>query len=312
MKISYLSSAAAVLALALTQTSGAGILTLNGSNEGTISGVSINSAGDMVVTTGAPPPPPPPGTPVCNLGANPLSIAPGGSSGLTASCSPGPITNYAWTVTNNGPTASGLGGTLPFPSVGSFTYSVLATNASGPGNSSNSVTINVATPPPPGSCPAIPAGTTLTNYNVVWSPKGGTPKKLYPIKRDEIAALKFTADGPISTRYGYLSWVPNTSVASKPVIINISRCPGDFTQPDASASNPTYLCRGEGATSRVNYTQAGIYSALSLQCIIGTGDYYINIRNGERASGSVRDPSYPITDTCPAGGTQCGVTVTFY
>lgn len=303
MKISHLSIAAAVLALALTQTSGAGILTLNGNNQGTIGSVSINSAGDMVVTTGAPPPPPPPGTPVCTLSASAINIVPNQNSTLTATCTNSP-TSWSWTASSGAPAApTGASGTISSSSDGSFTYSVLATNASGPGNSSNPVTINVATPPPPGSCPT-PTG-TVTNYNVLWNPQGGTPKQLFRIKKDEIAALKFTADN--SGRNGYLTWVPNTSVSSKSVIVNISKCPGDFTQPSSPA---TYLCRAEGTENTILYNQAASYTSASYACNIGTGDYYINIRNGARTSGSNKDPSYAITDSCPAGAT-CGVNVEF-
>lgn len=51
MKISYLSGAAAVLVLALTQTSGASTLTLTGiASGGTISSVIVDSAGNVTVT----------------------------------------------------------------------------------------------------------------------------------------------------------------------------------------------------------------------------------------------------------------------
>lgn len=306
MKISHLSIAAAVLALALTQTSGAGTLTLNNIVQGPIGSVSINSAGDMVVTTGAPPPPPAPGVPACTLGANPLNIAPTQTSTLAVtSCTNNPD-SYTWTASSGAPAAPpGTGGTIAFPNVGTFTYSVTPANTTtGLTGTPSSVTINVATPPPPGSCPT-PTG-TVTNYNVLWNPQGGTPKQLFRIKKDEIAALKFTADNN-SGRNGYLTWVPNTSVSSKSVIVNISKCPGDFTQPSSPA---TYLCRAEGTENTILYNQAASYTGASYACSIGTGDYYINIRNGARTSGSNKDPSYAITDSCPAGAI-CGVNVEF-
>ncbi|MBI3343684.1 MAG: PKD domain-containing protein [Gammaproteobacteria bacterium] len=313
MKIRYLSRVAAVLALALTtQISGAGVLTLSGgiNSGGTITGVSIDSAGNVTVTgtpaggTG--------GTggsgglllgvPVCSLGASATAISPTQTSTLTANCTNSPA-SYAWT--GGPPTASGSSATLAFPSVGSFTYTVTGTNGSGAGAASNSVTVNVtSSTPPPGNCPAVPAGLRVTNYTVAWTPQGTTGKKLYPIQQNEIAALKFTADGPNPSRSGQLSWVPNNTVSSNSVIVNISKCPGDFSQTGIPL---TYLCRGEGGYSTLFYTQN---STSDYQCPIATGDYYINIRSGNRTSGSPIDPSYTITDNCPAGAT-CGVTVEF-
>ncbi len=305
MNINHLSRVAAVLALALTtQISGAGVLTLSGgiNSGGTITGVSIDSAGNMTVT-GTPAGGGGGGVPVCSLGASATNITTGGSSTLTANCTNSP-TGYTWT--GGPPTASGASAVLNFPSAGSFAYTVAATNLTGAGAASNSVTVNVTTTPAPvpGNCPAVAAGLRVTEYAVAWTPKGTTGKKVYPIQQNEIAALKFTADGPNPSRSGQLSWVPTNTVNSKSVIVNISKCPGDFSQTGIPL---TYLCRGEGGYSTLFYTQN---STSDYECPIATGDYYINIRSGDRNTGSPIDPSYPIADNCPAGAT-CGVVVEF-
>ena len=72
------------------------------------------------------------GGPTCTLSANPASIAIGGSSTLTASCSP-TATSYNWT----GGTCAGVTGpTCVASPTETITYSVTGSNAGGPGNTS--------------------------------------------------------------------------------------------------------------------------------------------------------------------------------
>ena len=77
--------------------------------------------------------------PTCTLTATPASINSGGSSTLTATCSPA-ATSYAWTNTGFAATAS-TGTVSP---TGSTTYSVIGSNAAGSGNAA-SATVTVAT-----------------------------------------------------------------------------------------------------------------------------------------------------------------------
>lgn len=99
----------------------------------------------------------PRGGPVCTLSASPGTITAGGSAKLTANCSPA-ATSYSWT--NTGFAATAAGGTVS--PTATTTYSVLGSNASGPGNRA-SVTVTVApasalTPP---ACTLIASATTV-------------------------------------------------------------------------------------------------------------------------------------------------------
>jgi hypothetical protein len=86
-----------------------------------------------------PPPPPPPAPPTCTLTAVPPAIAGGGTSTLTASCSPA-ADSYAWS--GNTGFASTASGGIVSPAV-TTTYSVQgSSNAGGPGGTV-SVTVYV-------------------------------------------------------------------------------------------------------------------------------------------------------------------------
>jgi hypothetical protein len=261
MKISYLSSAAAVLALALTQTSGAGTLTLNNIDQGTIGSVSINSAGDMTVTTTSSTPPAP-GVPVCSLGASATNIEPTQTSTLTANCSNSP-TSYTWTASSGAPAApAGASNTIAFPNVGSFTYSVFATNGTGSGNSSNSVTINVAAASTSGdpTCPAPPLAVTEIDQS------RGT-KKTYIYGTNQVRAVRFTAG---NNTFGSVGWIIPSGTTPVSQLVSISRCPGDFTK--------TYPC-GSTGTQNTLWTTNG--AAASYLCPLTAGQvYYVNVRNG--------------------------------
>jgi hypothetical protein len=78
-------------------------------------------------------------TPRCTLTASPSAVPAGGSSILTATCSPA-ATSYAWTNTGFGPTVS-IGIVSPTTST---TYSVTGSNADGTGNTA-SATVSVTT-----------------------------------------------------------------------------------------------------------------------------------------------------------------------
>jgi len=71
----------------------------------------------------------------CTLSANPASIAPGGSSTLTASCSPA-ATTYTW----SGTCAGTSGATCLVSPSGTTTYSVTGSNATGSGTAQATVT----------------------------------------------------------------------------------------------------------------------------------------------------------------------------
>lgn len=291
MKISYLSSAAAVLALALTQTSGAGTLTLNNITAGgTVSSVSIDSAGNVTVTgsgggggvTTAPA--------GCSLGASNLTPAANGSSVLTVSCASGsPPTSYTWTSSGGGPVIpvnSGNPYTVNFPnSGGPFTYSATASNSAGGPIATNSVDITVS---PAGSggggdptCPAPPTGLAVTET----AQNLGT-KKTYTYGANKAYAVRFTAG---NNSFGSVGWIMPSGVPLISQLVSISRCPGDFTK--------TFPC-GSFGTQNTLWSTSG--APVSYACPLTVGQtYYVNVRNNVTSTGA---------DSCPQGKT-CGVTL---
>jgi len=97
-------------------------------------------------------------TPNCTLTASPGAITTGGSSTLTATCSPA-ATSYAWT--NTGFAATVSSGTVS-PTV-STTYSVIGSNAAGAGNSASAtVSVTPTPPPPPPTCALTASPSTIT------------------------------------------------------------------------------------------------------------------------------------------------------
>ena len=83
-----------------------------------------------------------PTAPVCTLSTSPSSFTVGGSSTLTASCSPA-ATSYTWT---GGTCAGSTGATCTVTPTSTTTYSVTGTNAGGTGTAASAtVTVNACT-----------------------------------------------------------------------------------------------------------------------------------------------------------------------
>lgn len=275
MKISYLSSAAAVLALALTQTSGAGTLNVNGTSCGNITGVTITGFGDMTVsssascTSGGPPPS---GAPACSLsttaGFISATITAGQTAPLNASCNSSP-TSYKWTGGPPTPTSSEASATLTFSNAGTFNYTVAGVNSSGTGTASNTVTINVAAASTGGgdpTCPAPPLAITEVAQSL------GT-KKPYTYGTNQGRAVRFTAG---NNSFGSVGWIIPSGTTPVSQLVSISRCPGDFTK--------TYPC-GSTGTQNTLWTTNG--AAASYLCPLTAGQvYYVNVRNGISTAGS--------------------------
>lgn len=289
MKISYLSTAAAVLAIALTQASGAGVLTLNGGigNGGTITGVSIDAAGNITVTgtaaggggggggaTTAPS--------SCTIGANTFTPTAGGSSILSVNCTGGSAaTSYSWTSSAGAPTIA-TGPTNPvtvnFPTAGGpFTYSATASNSAGSTNTTNNVSITVSAQQT-GNCPAALAGTIEVPF--AWNPPTNYIRT--SIKQNEIRAYSFTTSS-VSTRVGSVALGPNTSTQFASKLISLSRCPGDFSV--------AFPCKADGIYATMNYAQGATGNFDQCRLELNTR-YYLNIRNGIASN--------PALDTCSA------------
>jgi len=228
----------------------------------------------------------PTAVPICTVNASTTSVNTNGTATINASCTQPPINSYNWTVSSGAPAISGSGGTLVFGTAGSYTYSVKGTNSVGEGASSNIVTINVTaasqTPPPPSSCPATPAGTTIItasgkdayskiNFNQAFDAPGNRIDSL--TEAGQIKAWEFDNNAYLSGKltgtagnYGsnYKDW-------------SVSACPGDF-----SSSLPAN-CVKRRAVGLTLYYHA---SDATKGCVVPAGQKrYLNIR--------ATDPSLP-------------------
>jgi len=228
----------------------------------------------------------PTAVPICTVSANTTSVNTNGTATITASCTQPPINSYNWTVSSGAPAISGSGGTLVFGSAGSYTYSVKGENSVGTGASSNIVTINVTdasqTPPPPSSCPATPAGTTIIaaagkdnysklNFNQAFDAPGMRIDSLNEAR--QIKAWEFDNNAYLS---GKLTGTAG-NFGSNYKDWSISACPGDF-----SSSLPA-KCVKTRATGVTMYYHA---SDATKGCVVPAGQkMYLNIR--------ATDPSQP-------------------
>ncbi|CAN5362120.1 hypothetical protein BH11PSE11_BH11PSE11_20540 [soil metagenome] len=98
-----------------------------------------------------------PTPPSCTLTASPTSIAAGGSSTLTASCTPS-ATSYAWT--NSGFGAGTSGGTVS-PGA-TTTYTVIGSNAGGAGNTASATVTVTAAPLATPTCTLTATPSSIT------------------------------------------------------------------------------------------------------------------------------------------------------
>ena len=131
------------------------------------SGISIAPNGNLTVTCQATTTP----VPVCTI-TGPSSAQVNSPFTLTANCSNGPITSYAWTATGGAPVPSGAGGNVTIATANTYTYAVAATNANGAGPVSTGFSVNVQAPAidVPRNCtfsatppnPVVGESTTLT------------------------------------------------------------------------------------------------------------------------------------------------------
>jgi hypothetical protein len=235
-----------------------------------ISLMTMDPAGNLTVAcqaTGA-------GTtaPVCSsVSVSPASITVGNSVVLSANCTQSP-TSYAWSAStgndSSGAPVSGTGQSvsLAFATTakpGTYTYSVIASNAIGPsGSVSNSVIVN----------PAGSGGGSCALTNVVTF--GDRSFARLNIQSGSFAAVQL----PIGTQDGQYLMLSTVQDLSSPqnltAQVAISKCPGDFNVPaECQAwggvwSNGTQLVAGTGTSP--------VYGGCSMQA---GAQYYANVRN---------------------------------
>lgn len=226
--------------------------------------------------------------PVCKLNNSTsnvaLSSSVNGTATITASCTPS-ATSYSWNTSSGAPSISGSGGALTFPSAGTFTYSVTGTNGDGTGAPSNTVTVTVSdgvsqSPPPPSSCPATPAGTTIIamggrdnyskiDFNQAFDAPGNRIDSVS--EAGQIKAWEFDNNAYLSGKitgtagnYGsnYKDW-------------SVSACPGDFS---SSLPAACLKIRRTGLTLYYHATNAKLSDGTP-SCVIPAGQkMYLNVR----------------------------------
>lgn len=226
------------------------------------------------------------GTFSCTLSANPLTVQAGSglTATVTATCSNGTVSSYAWTNPGSAPTNPAALATTtqsftagPFTAAGSFSFGMTATSST-----------NATSTPPQATVTVTAAGTTP-----VGTPAGcaapAWPNTAGAAITDTYAQVNVTLSRGSSASYALPMWAANTvqhayylfqsaqSTASQSNLgtqFSISTCPGDFT------SNPP-SCRYQGVADTGGTTVQGNSGAGAAQyCWMApTTQYYLNVRN---------------------------------
>jgi hypothetical protein len=237
----------------------------------------------------------PPPAPVCNISATTNSDRPvvGSLAMLTASCGGNP-TSYQWTGCSSSTTTCLVRGGAPGPQ----TYSLVASNAGGPGvPASATVNWQASASSPPGFCGQYPS--------ILYSDVDWASVDVYSYAYSDLPAfawngvwvIKFTvAPGAVPGTAGRLSVSefagPSTSRDS-----TLSTVPCDFRATDPSgASGP--LSHSNGTTTTNSFVIGSP--------IVGTPGlqpgqtYYLNVRNFTIEDGTI---------SCPAALQRCDALV---
>lgn len=253
----------------------------------TLTGVTCTSNGGTSFTcTADTPPPSQGGTPACTLSANPnpVTIPQDGSAQqvtVSANCSNGPITGYAWT--RNGNSVTGATNQTFVDSIAAqTTYQVQATNANGTGNPSATLTVSTVaggggTPPPAGFCANYPGSmqATMNPWGI-----GGTTKTM-----TQGAAVSYAFTVPAGTAIGSsgsYGWAPTGTTNYGAVTATISSTPCDFrdmpgdwrTGLDYSGSNGPINSQA-GANGTIPFT-IGSTSSRTQPTLVPGKTYYLN------------------------------------
>ena len=275
-----LAAACGVTAVPIAQAAGTVSSDVGGSQATLCSnyqGVTMSPAGDLQIngcvaasSSGGPT-----AAPACTVTANPTSVSTNGTSTISASCTQGPITGYSWTIGNNGPVISGASQTLQFPTNGSFTYAVQASNSAfGMGSVSSPATVTVSTP----SSGGTPAGCPTYSQSVPM-PVIGAQQQVSIAYNGQLAGLmpNMAQDGLTHTIT--VSPVQVVGQSTKLTVqLVISKCPGDF--PNVITACSKWGTVYQGAMSISAYYMPAVPNPPSLSaCQMEEGtQYYLNMR----------------------------------
>lgn len=206
--------------------------------------------------------------PKCTLIANPLSIAPGGSSTLTASCSPAATGGYTWT---GGTCAGNTTSTCTVTPATTTEYTVTGKNSLGSGIF-GSATVSVL------ADPGCPNGYTYTIVPITWRPVISVRGPLHTMNHCEVKAFQYT----MLARETGLS---ETVYATARIYMSMSRTAFDFS-PELQSIG----CAAIGYNDAMIWHSTTGYPGM---CPVTAGEiYYLNVRNAESRDGP---------DSCPAG-----------
>lgn len=230
--------------------------------------MSLDPAGDLVIACTAP------GTgsgggpttaPSCTINVSASPINAGQSTTITAICNPA-ATSYAWTAT--GPAISSSGGTVIFPTAGSYNYTVTGTNSIGSGAASSTATVvvNTASTPTPGACSnpkPVTGSFTANGIRNLSIDRGASVSYQVPAYTQVGRTLEILSIGSTSSQQDLTSE------------FSVSECPGDFDtmQPE---------CKTWGT---VNQSGTQLYATTNATVVNGTctvilgKPFYINVRN---------------------------------
>jgi hypothetical protein len=262
--------------------------------------------------------------PQCLVSVNPATINAGQTSNVTVSTcgSPtNPATQYRWTVTSAGPTATGTGGGYTFPTAGTYCYTVRGASIDGWGKQSPQacVTVNAGGPPPAvcdiyGSGPTVP---TPGDYTfVVQSCTGDSGGRQFqnPVDAPALTTASpqfnmfyFPSSG--SFTYGvrgnngtsWSPWVYTTITVGSSTV-----CPANSTGTSSAAC-------GLGLNGYRNYTTTTTYSAAP-ECT--RSDSTVETSNTCTCANGATNPTEcttfgactrPSTATCPLGTSIYGL-----
>lgn len=216
----------------------------NGSGAGALASVSVMVA-----------------VPVCTLTASPNPVTTGGTTAVSASCSPA-ASSYAWSDTSCAASSSTC--YMVFQQAGSYPVSVTASNAAGAGaTASTSITVN-----DPGSIPAgcVVAPVTWPTGLAAYGGNGGTPLQTSNGQGSQQAfslSVSSQQARPASTAYG--TCVQEFSISS-------NAC--EWDTPELKAKNCS-----TGGTGPVIVYQTSDQAPVAGACVIDAGKtYYLNVR----------------------------------
>jgi hypothetical protein len=275
MKRNPISMRAAVVALGalcglimLPSISHAGAVSVNGSPvcTATSTNLTLNPAGDVVITCTAPSSGPATTVPVCSVAVSAASITTGGTSSVTPVCNPA-ATSYTWTASAGAPAISGTGGTLSFPTAGTYTYTVQGTNTAGLGPISAAGTVVVTTGTPATGCTTTAVDGVFTGRYGQFNPaipRGGYVSYELPASTTN-GLIVMLASAPSTSSQAYL-W---TEFA-------VAKCPGDFGAQGVDAQ-----CVSNGIAESMNMSPTwGAAETPGRACTMEIGKkYYLNVKN---------------------------------